>query len=217
MKLDKYDMALANGAASEDSRPILTNISLRDGTFEVADGFMLICRKADIGKDEPITEEVQIPAKLAKQIKPTAKKPAIVKLNGKEATVTYQDEHGEVIEPKLIFSVGNEKNFPGYQQLFPKGKKHHEYAISISVLRKALDCLPRTGTLRLGFMEEKSAPVEFLYSAAGLTDHAYDEKRLTYGLIMPMFMSWEGNEWQRANEKPTISETLSKIDEEALR
>jgi len=212
VKIDRYDMALANAAADEESRPVLTQICFRDGKLAVADGFMLVVRNADTEPDDGFTgEQVLIPAKMAKQVKPTARKPAKFTIKDKEITVAYSDKTGRPIDPKLQFKADLNAEFPKYEQLFPKGKKHHQYAISISLLRQLLACLPKTGTLKLGFMEKPTDPMEFIVGNAGLTDQSYDEERPIYGCLMPMYVSWDDDkEWQRANEETEVEETAEK-------
>ena len=205
MKIDKYDMALANAAEKEESRPVLTQICFRDGKLAAADGFMLVCRKADVEKDDGFTgEEVLIPAKMAKQVKPTAKKPAKLTIKDKEITATYSGEAGRPMDPKLQFKADLNAEFPKYEQLFPKGKKYHQYAIGISLLRQLLSCLPKDGTLRMGFGKEVGDPMEFLITGGNCTDQAYDSDRPIYGCLMPMFVQWDGKEWQRANEEAEV-------------
>jgi len=201
-------MALANAAAAEESRPVLTQICFRDGKLAAANGFMLVCRKADTEPDDGFTgEQVLIPAKMAKQVKPTAKKPAKLTTKDEEITATYL-ERGEPIDPKLQFKADLNAEFPKYEQLFPKGKKHFQYAISISLLRQLLSCLPRDGILRLGFQPHKEdgtpQAMEFLITGGNCTDQAYDFDRPIYGMLMPMYAQWDGKEWQRANEETEV-------------
>jgi len=201
MKIDRYDMALANAAAKGGGYPVLTQVCFRDGKLAVVDGFMLICRKADTEPDDGFTgEQVLIPAKMAKQVKPTAKKPVKLTINDREITATYFEGVGP-IDPKLQFKADMNAEFPKYEQLFPKGKKHFQYAIGIGLLRKLLSCLPRDGTLQLGFGEKGSDPMEFLVTGGNCTDEAYNSERPIYGMFMPMFVQWNGREWQRANEE----------------
>jgi len=202
-------MTLANAAAQEESSPVLTQICFRDGKLAVANGFMLVCRKADVEPGDGFTgEEVLIPAKMAKQVKPAAKKPTKFTIEDKEITATYSDEVGRPIDPKLQFKADLNAEFPKYEQLFPKGKKYHQYAISISLLRQLLACLPRDGTLKLGFQSHKEdgkpQPMEFLVTDGDLTDQAYDSDRPIYGVLMPMHVQWDGKEWQRANEETEV-------------
>ena len=202
MKFDKYDIALANGVLDEDSCPILTQICIRDGKLVVANGFMLVCRKADVEPDDGFTnEQVLIPAKMAKQIEPTAKKLAQLTIKDKEITATYFSESGLPIDPKLQFKADMNTEFPKWEQLFPKGKKHHQCAISIKLLRQLLSCLPKEGVLRMGFGKGIKDSVEFLVSSAGFTDQSYDEERPIYGCLMPILVQWQGDEWQRTNEE----------------
>jgi len=205
MKLDKYDIALANAAADEESLPVLTQICYKDGKLAAADGCMLICREADVERNDGFTDEqVLIPAKMAKQVKPTAKKPVKLTIKDKEITATYLkfDLEGEhPIDPKLQFKADLNAEFPKYEQLFPKGKKYYQYAISISLLRQLLTCLPKDGTLKMGFGKQSSDPMEFRVGTAGMNDQAYDYDRPIYGMLMPMFVDWDGDEWQRASKK----------------
>ena len=200
MKADKYDMALGNAAAQDDGHPALAQICFRDGKLAAANGFMLVCRKANTEKGDGFDSAVMIPAKMAKVIKPSAKKLAKMTIKDKKITTTYYDGLGVEVDPKLVFNAGLTDKFPEYQQVFPKGKKYHQYAVSIDLLRTLLPCLPKDGILKLGFMESASSPMEFRVD--GLTPADYDCERPIYGMLMPMFVRWDdGNEWQRANEE----------------
>ena len=207
MKIDRYDMVLANAASNEKSQPVLTQICFRDGKLAATNGLMLVVRNADVEPDDGFTgEQVLIPAKMAKQVKPTAKKPAKLTIKDKEITATYYGEQGEEVD-SLQFKADMDVEFPKFEQLFPKGKKHHQHAISISLLRQLLACLPRNGTLRMGFGEKESDPVEFVVT--DLIDQAYDTERPIHGCLMPMYVQWDenGNEWQRANEEAVIKKS----------
>jgi len=199
MKIDKYDMALENASAQDKGRPVLTQICFRDGKLAAADGFMLVVRKADVEEGDGFEGEVLIPGEQVKNIKPTAKKPAKMTLKDKAITVTYYNERGVEIDPKLVFRVDLDVNFPKYLALFPKGKKYYQYALGIGLLRQLLKCLPKDGILRLGFMEEPDKPMEFCVS--GNVPPDYDFERPIHGMLMPMHVQWDGNEWQRANEE----------------
>jgi hypothetical protein len=127
-----------------------------------------------------------------------------------KVTATYYSKSGAKLDPQVTFKLMTNADFPEHQKLFQKGKKHHEYAISIGILRKLLKCLPKDGTLCLGFNEGKADPVEFRVHQAGITEQGYDEERPTYGLIMPMFVQWSGVEWQRARKNNRRLEWLRK-------
>jgi len=204
VKIDKYDMALANAAATDKGGSVLTQICIKDGKLVAADGFMLVCRKADIEEGDGFAEQVLVPVKQVKNIKPTAKYPAKMTIKGKKITATYYNKLGVRIDPELQFKAGINDTFPDVAQLFPKGKKYYQYALGIGLLRKFLSCLPKDGILRLGFMESSFSPMEFCVS--GKVPKDYDCKRPIYGMIMPMFVNWEGDEWQRANEEETVKE-----------
>ena len=200
MKIDKYDVALGNAAAQDDSRPALTQICFKDGTLAATNGFMLVCRKADIEDGDGFDGEVLIPAKMVKNIKSTPKKPAKMTVKDKAITATYYDKSGMEVDPKLQFKADLDATFPDASQLFPKGKKHYQCALGIGLLRQLLACLPKDGTLRLGFLEGGGMPMEFKVSGNVPAD--YDSDRPIYGMILPMFVQWDGDEWQKARERP---------------
>ena len=197
MKIDKYDMALANAATRDESRPILTQICFKDGRLAVSGGYILVCRKADTEKDDGFEGEVLIPAKMAKVIKPTDKKPARMTIKDKVITTTYYNESGKEVDPKLQFKADLNTEFPKFTELFPKGKKYYQYAIGIGLLRELISCLPKDGILRLGFMEDCISPMEFRVSGNVSAD--YDCARPIYGLVMPMVVPWDEPIW--VNEK----------------
>lgn len=201
MKLDKYDPKVAYGADTTDSRPVLQCVCLRDGKLVSADGFMLVIREATFEDGDKLKDNEQLlfPADIMKLLKPSFQKTAIMVMEEDGSiTVTYRHyKTNEVIEPVLSFRPSNIGTFPNYTQLFPKGTKHYQYAVSVGLLRKLLRCLPKEGILRLGFAEKSSDPVEFVCHP---DDSGADFERPIRGLVMPMFVNWDEVDWLNSKE-----------------
>jgi hypothetical protein len=202
MKLDKFDIALTNGCAKEDSRPVLTNLCLRNGKLAAADGFMLVVRDADLAEGEN-PPETMLPAKILKTIKPghsvkvgrvNRKVSAELTINGR-CEVSYKTETGEPVEyeTSMSFKPSNPGTFPNYNQLFPKGQeKTAVTAVSVRLLKQLVKCLPDDGIVRLGIVNPTS-PLEF---------HCTDtfSERPIYGMLMPMYVDWSTFRWPRDEE-----------------
>jgi hypothetical protein len=191
MKLDKYDLALVNGASKEDSRPMLQCLHLTKGRIEVADGVMLATRDIDLqeGEDNP---ETLIPTKMIKGVKAGKKQQALLAVNDSQAVVTYQDKKGQAVdfEPTLSFKTyGDGKSYPNIDALYEsiKTEKKAHIAVGVSVLKKLLATLPDSGILRLG-VTEPAEPLEFDCS---------NMDRPIRGLLMPMFVDWNDFKWHR--------------------
>ena len=191
MKLDRYDIALANGAFQGDSRPILQNIHLNKGKLEVADGSMLLLRDADV---EPGEKEITalLPAKLVKIVKSVSNKQAVLTLKTEEIQVQYQDDRGQPIKfnPVLTLRLENAKEtYPKFSHLFPKDTaKTAHIALGVGRLKRLLSCLPDESILRIG-LTTPIEPMEFECS---------NMERPIRGLLMPMSVDWEGFEWHRS-------------------
>ena len=193
MKLDKYDIALVNGTSKEVARPMLQNVHLNKGRLEAADGFILAFREADVSPEEKEITTL-LPAGILRTIKSTPKKQAILTVGTEELQIQYQNDAGEPIDynPTLSFQPGDTtKTYPELKQLFPKDttKKAH-IALSVSLLKKLLTCLPDEGYLRIG-ITEIDKPLEFECS---------NMDRPIRGMVMPMFVDWEDFKWHREPE-----------------
>ena len=194
MKLDQYDIALANGTCEEVSRPILQNLHLTKGRIEVADGFMLAIRDLDFeeGEEKP---ETLLPAKMMKGIKTDKKQQAILKTDGKVATIVYQDKLGQPVDFKPSYSFkayGDDFSYPNVDALFApvKTDKTAQIAVSVGLLKKLLACMPDGGILRLGLVTP-TAPLEFECS---------NMDRPIRGMLMPFPIDWANFKWHRRKE-----------------
>ncbi len=198
MKIDRYDIALINGACKSDeaARPTLRCLHLTKGRIEAADGFMLAVRDLDLGKDEAKPETL-LPIKMLKQIKTSEKQQAIMAVIDGKATITYRDDKGKPVdfEPSLSFKTfGDGKNFPNTDQLWVNTEKKAYIAVNVDLLKKLVACLPNSGILRLGITDPKE-PLEFDCS---------NMDRPIRGMIMPMYVEWSGHEWHgKAEAEPT--------------
>jgi len=198
MKLDKYDIKLTNGCAKEQSRPILTNVCLRDGKLAAADGFMLVVRDADLGEGEN-PPETMLPTSILKTVKADSKRIANLEINDGCKLSYYRENLAPLdYEPVLSFKLGTDKAFPDFDQLFPKEqKKTAVTAVSVGLLKKLCSILPDDGILRLGISNpvgsgEYAQPIEF---------HCGKMDRPIYGLLMPMYVDWQDFKWTRAKEE----------------
>jgi len=200
MKLDKWDIALTNACAKEDSRPVLTNLCLRNGKLAASDSFMLVVRDVELAEGENPPETL-LPVKILKTIKTNTKNIAELTINYK-CEISYKLDTGEPVEyeTSMSFKPSNSGAFPDYDQLFPKDqKKTAVTTVSANLLKQFVKCLPDGGIVRLGIIntagEKRSdQPVEF---------HCEDPfgERPIYGMLMPMFVDWSKFKWTRAEEK----------------
>jgi len=196
MKLDKYDVAMVNAACKQDetARPMLQCLHFTKGRVEAADGFMLATRDLDLqdGEEKP---EALLNTKMIKQIKPARRQEAILQITDKRATVSYQDEEGKPaeFEPSISFATFD-ATFPNTDPLWTSPEKKAQIAISVLLLKKLIACLPDGGgsILRIG-ITEPTAPLEFECSSMD---------RPIRGMLMPMYVDWDGFKWHREKEKP---------------
>lgn len=204
IKLDKYDLKLVNDAAKMESRPILNNICLRKGEFSSADGFMLITRDADIVEGE-VNNDVMIPAEIIKEIKINPDKQAELEIEGDILSVSYKNKYNceKQFSPTLVFKPFTDGVFPNYSALFPEDtEKKAVIALSVDLLKKALDTMPNDGILRIGIPKHNdtdlSGPVEFECS---------NMDRPIRGMLMPMYVEWKSFKWHRKIEEVKVDVT----------
>uniref|UniRef100_A0A6M3J334 DNA polymerase n=1 Tax=viral metagenome TaxID=1070528 RepID=A0A6M3J334_9ZZZZ len=191
MKLDRYDIAMVNAACKQDetARPMLQCLHFTKGRVEAADGFMLATRDLDLqdGEEKP---EALLNTKMIKQIKPARRQETILQITDKRATVSYQDEEGKPVEfePSISFATFD-ATFPDTDQLWTSLEKKAQIAISVSLLKKLIACLPDGvgSILRIG-ITEPTAPLEFECS---------NMDRPIRGMIMPMHVDWKEHKWKR--------------------
>jgi len=203
MKLDKYDIAMVNGACKDDeaARPMLQCLHFTKGRVEAADGFMLAVRDLDL-KDGEEKPEALINTRMLKQIKPARRQEAILSISDGKAKVSYQKDDGTgepaEFEPSMSFATfGDGKSFPDTDQLWASVEKKAQIAVSVNLLRKLLVCLPADGILRIG-VTEPAAPLEFECSHMD---------RPIRGMLMPMFVDWNDFHWQRPTKGGDASAT----------
>lgn len=198
MKLDKYDIALTNACAKEDSRPVLENVCYRNGELAAVDGFMMVVRQADTDPNENPPHTL-LPVSILKTIKVNAKRIAELSINGK-CEVVFKNENGEPVdfEPSISFKPFDRAEFPKYESLFPKEQeKTAVTAMSVGLLKRLVKCLPDDGILRFGIIntpgERKSdQPIEF---------ECTNMDRPIRGMIMPMYTDWTNFKWHREEAK----------------
>lgn len=194
IKLDKYDIAMANAVGKEDGCSTLCNICLKDGKLVAADGYMLIVRDAEIIEGER-DSEILLPGSIIKTIRTTPKRQAELVCEDANLSVSYKNEVDLPIDydPTLTFKHCNTdtSKYPDYLPLFPKdtAKKAH-IALGVGLLKRLISCLPEDGFLRMGITDDTS-PLEF---------ECVNPGRPIRGMIMPMGIDWEGFEWHRELE-----------------
>ena len=200
MKLDKYDVALINATAKEPASKLLQCLHLSKGRIEAADGFMMARRELELEEGE-VQPETLISAAMFKNIRPSKKQEALLATDNNSVTLTYRNaEDGQPVEfePTLSFKAyGYGETFPNLDAQYdnsPTEKKAH-IAVSVSLLKKLLACLPNEGILRIG-INEVAEPMEYECS---------NMDRPIRGLIMPMFVDWSDFKWHRDNPKETAT------------
>jgi len=206
MKLDKYDIAIAKACAT-DGRPSLQHVAIRSGELVAANGFLLVTRKADLDEGEQVPDAM-IPASIfgsvsapvtvkprkGKILPAPPKKTPNLEISDKQGILTYQDRKGEKLEnePEVHFKLGLGLSFPNHQQLFPKGAKVFQIAVSVAMLQKVLSTMPPNGILRMGFTANLAgerptpAPIEFSCDFG---------ERPIEAVLMPMFVDWSDFKW----------------------
>lgn len=207
MKLDRYDIALTNACAKEDSRPVLTCVCLRDGILAAADGFILVIRETDTkGK-----EQANIPAAILKQITLKEKETAEMEVKADSIVVSnFKDARENLKEssPTMTFKLPESGEYPKWQNLFDStpSEKKAQTTVSIGLLRQLLSCLPESGIIRIG-VGETSQAIEF-----ECRTYEHDGERPIYALLMPMWTDWHGFKWHREPQpvKPTEKEAEKK-------
>ena len=198
MKLDKYDIALANvSSANADYRPVLNTLRLHNGNLEAADGYMLIRRQADLETGDD-SKSVLFPAKMIKAIRSSPKRIAKLNVDSTKATVTYADDKDKTapFNPTVTFDLA-QGDYPDTDRLFPGTEKKAQVAINIGLLKRLLSCMPDKELLRIGVVGPQS-PVEI--EVTGMD-------RPIRGVIMPAFLDWSNFVWHRDKPKPAAIPT----------
>ncbi len=216
MKLDKYDIALAKACAT-DGRPSLQHVAIRSGELVAANGFLLVTRKADLDEGEQVPDAM-IPASIfgsvsapvtvkprkGKILPAPPKKTPNLEISDKQGILTYQDRKGEKLEnePEVHFKLGLGLSFPNHQQLFPKGDKVFQIAVSVAMLQKVLSTMPPNGTLRIGFTTEYPATEGGRPTPAPIEFSCDFGERPIEAVLMPMFVDWSDFKWHAQRIRP---------------
>jgi hypothetical protein len=207
VKLSKSDLKVANAAATEENRPSLYHVLLRDGKLVAADGFILVVKKANLDPKERLAKagEVLLPTKMMDALKPSGRETAEVILAGDGKLNAYVVGLNRLAkEPIFVFTQPRtEANFPAYEtKAIPRNEKEAKVALNIVLLRKLLSALPQKGTLRIG-VGKPTDPVEFAIMG--------EDEEIVRAFQMPMFIDWDEFEgWlkdQPDYEEKTVEQT----------
>ena len=169
--MNKSQRLVANGAAKEDVRPVLTTVYIGKngagkGVAVSTDGYMLVEKHIDYDGDESIMLD--------------AKGVAVCKDNKQTGTVTFSIGEADCMDADVDGGTRHVDvvcgTYPRYEKLFPEGKPQFGIVLSKDVLAKMLKCLDeKNGEGNIAF---------FFYSSSTAVEfHAGDEVR---GLIMSL-------------------------------
>jgi len=124
MKLTRTDLKVINAATTENSRPVLTGLLIKDGNIIASDGHILAHRKVTPENGDGIEPDngYLIPVEMIKKLKPNRYQELNLVVKGEMTTMNIT-KGGTDIEPYLSshMMLGN---FPNYDGLFPKTKKN---------------------------------------------------------------------------------------------
>ena len=197
MKLDRYDLLMANGCAKEETRPILNCVSIKEGELCAADGFVMIIREANTDNPEEKDLLALLPKEMLKSIAKHCKG-----ANEVRSTFTNKSAHCQVFtrlgipkEPIMEFGL-MQGTFPAYKEIANMSQeKKAVTALSVSNLKKVLSAMPNSGIVRIG-VGEPTQPVELECS-----DPESDNPRPIRAIIMPMFVTWRDFQWKRKTSR----------------
>ncbi len=199
VELTKTTRGLANGAATDDSRPVITGVLVSKDKAVVADGFLLVIKalqppKMDFDQtsDDKIQEAI-IPADALKACKGDITKLQTIEAVRMLPSAELLKADATVTTTKIVvrmdgddFSVEAdtiEGNYPKYSELFPALPLRGQVAINTKLLKKLLKTLPDESILKLRIGEPEN-PVEFQ-----CTDP--DGEIPIRGIVMPMRVMWD--------------------------
>jgi len=173
-QLNKSQRLLANGAAKNYSRPVLSSICVKknesgQGVAVVTDGYSLVEKQVDYDGSDTILLD--------------AKDVAACKDDKQLGTVTFIPSGDNTMQAIVANGSRNinlvSGSFPSYGKLFPTGEPVLRIDLGKDVLLKMLKCLDeKNGENNITFyLREPGSPVEF---------HVGNSVR---GLIMPLRIS----------------------------
>jgi len=214
-KLNDGVVRLANGASTDEDRPVMTGVHVTKDHAVVADGYMLVIKtlqlnemKLDVEADDGITSVI-IPAEALKAcsgeviemetiesmrltpdgdklLVPNAQKPEM-------RTVVRMDCEGFSVEADSIPG-----NYPDYSALFSASPLVGGIAVNTKTLKKLLKTLPNDATLRLR-VSEPDRGIEFQCVDT-------DGDLPIRGIIMPEQVSWIHTTWRTPEQERDAEE-----------
>ena len=177
IQLTKNARAVANAAATEESRPVLTALNFEKGEIQAANGFVLARRKVEgIGKGKSF----MLPADQILKSKDMGKALPYAMLqigngNSKAGTLTGADMVKTTIEK---MDAGN---YPAVDQLMPKkdAKPQAEIRLGVDILKTMIKVAGTAKSIDFKIY----GPTEAVYFEC---IEEYSDDPNTYGLAMPM-------------------------------
>jgi len=175
INLTKNARAVGYAAATEESRPVLTELNFEKGEIQAANGFIMARRKVEGIKGKSF----MLPAKQILAVKDIKTlKYAILQIgngNGKAGTLTGADMIRSTIEKM-------DGTFPNFDALMPKkdAKPQTEITIAVDVLKTLLKVAGGARKIKLTIYGPTQG---FAYRCIEDMDPAESD---TYGLAMPM-------------------------------
>jgi len=203
-KLTAGVRALANGAATDNDRPVLTGVYMTENEAVVADGHMIVVKRLQPQEMplEPVMDDgirsVIVPSDALKACEgeiinlQTIEAMRVIpesKLLDPNATrtatkvVVRMDGAGFSVEADAI-----EGSYPSHRELFASSPFVGQVAVSTKVIKKLLRTLPNDSMMRFR-ISEPDKPVEFQCIDP-------DGDVPIKGIFMPMHISWENTKWE---------------------
>jgi hypothetical protein len=203
-KLTPSVRALANGAASDEERPILRGVHITNKEAAVADGWLLVIKPLQPQEMslEPVVDDgidrVIVPADALKACKGDEVYLQTIEAIRSIPSAELLSEGTTATTTKVVarmdgadFSVeadAIEGEFPNYEGLFTPSPLVGQIAINTKLLKKLLRTLPDDAMMQLR-ISESDKPIEF--------QCADDDGDLPIrGIVMPMHCTWEHTAWK---------------------
>lgn len=207
-KLTASVKALANGAASDEDRPLLQGVYITEKEAVVADGFLLVIKvlqpqemQLEKVADDGI-REVNIPANALKACKGDEVMLQTIEVMRHIPSAELLRADATVTTTKVVarldgadFSVeadAIEGEYPRYVKLFAPSPLVGQVAVSTKVLKKLLRTLPDDSFMQLR-ISLPDKPIEFQCQDE-------DGDLPIRGMIMPMNVMWEHTKWKTKDQ-----------------
>ncbi len=208
-KLTPSVRALANGASSDEDKPIMSGVHITEKEAVVADGFLLVIKPLQPQEMalEPVVDDgihkVNVPADALKACKgdeivlqtleamrvvPSGELLGGDKQNLATKIVVRLDGVDFSVEADSI-----EGEYPAYLNLFSSSKFVGQFAVSTKLLKKLLRTLPDDSMMQFR-ISEPDKTVEFQCADP-------DGDMPIRGALMPMHCTWEHTKWLTKNQE----------------